>query len=47
MLLPGVLTVPWETPQSLRSILVIPAVAALTALVVDMLWRTWKDVPMA
>ena len=45
MVLPGVLTVPWESPQSLRSILVIPAVAALTALVIDMLWRTWKDVP--
>ena len=43
--LPGVLTVPWETPQSLRSILVIPAVAALAALVIDLLWRTWKDVP--
>ncbi|MCY4652971.1 MAG: glycosyltransferase family 39 protein, partial [Dehalococcoidia bacterium] len=31
MILPGVLTVPWESPQSLRSILVIPAVAALAA----------------
>ena len=45
MVLPGVLTVPWETPQSLRSILVIPAVAALSALVIDLLWRTWRDVP--
>ena len=45
MVLPGVLTVPWEAPQSLRSILVIPAVAALAALVIDLLWRTWKDVP--
>ena len=45
MVLPGVLTIPWETPQSLRSILVIPAVAALAALVIDLLWRTWKDVP--
>ena len=45
MVLPGVLTVPWEAPQSLRSILVIPAVAALAALVMDLLWRTWKDVP--
>ena len=45
MLLPGVLTVPWEAPQSLRSILVIPAVAALAALVVDLLWRTWREVP--
>ena len=45
MVLPGVLTVPWEAPQSLRSILVVPAVAALAALVVDLLWRTWRDVP--
>ncbi|MCE2457267.1 MAG: glycosyltransferase family 39 protein [Dehalococcoidia bacterium] len=45
MVLPGVLTVPWEAPQSLRSILVIPAVAALAALVIDLLWRTWRDVP--
>ena len=44
MVLPGVLTVPWEAPQSLRSILVIPAVAALAAIVVDQLWRTWRDV---
>ena len=45
MVLPGVLTVPWEAPQSLRSILVIPAVAALAALVIDLLWRTWREVP--
>ncbi len=35
MVLPGVLTVPWESPQSLRSILVIPAVAALAAYPVE------------
>ena len=45
MVLPGVFTVPWEAPQSLRSILVIPAVAALAALVIDLLWRTWREVP--
>ena len=45
MVLPGVFTVPWEAPQSLRSILVIPAVAALAALVIDLLWRTWRDIP--
>ena len=45
MVLPGVFTVPWEAPQSLRSILVIPAVAALAALVSDLLWRTWREVP--
>ncbi len=45
MLLPGILTVPWEAPQSLRSILVIPAVAALAALVIERLWRAWRDVP--
>ena len=30
MLLPGVLTVPWEAPQSLRAILALPAVAVLS-----------------
>ena len=45
MVLPGVFTVPWEAPQSLRSILVIPAVAALVALVIDLLWRTWREIP--
>ena len=45
MTLPGVLTVPWESPQSLRAILVIPAVATLAALALDMLWRAWREVP--
>ena len=50
MTLPGVLTVPWESPQSLRSILVIPAVAALAAYPLDRLWRVshiaapWKRI---
>ena len=47
MTLPGVLTVPWESPQSLRAILVIPAVATLAALALDMLWRAWREVPWA
>ncbi len=45
MLLPGVLTVPWESPQSLRSILVIPAVAALTAYPLQRLWSVSKNAP--
>ena len=38
MILPGVLSVPWESPQSLRSILVLPAVAALVAYPLERLW---------
>ena len=45
MVLPGVLTVPWESPQSLRSILVIPAVAALAAYPLERLWSVSKDAP--
>ncbi len=45
MVLPGVLTVPWESPQSLRSILVIPAVAALAAYPLERLWRVCKNAP--
>ena len=45
MILPGVLTVPWESPQSLRSILVIPAVAALAAYPLERLWRVSKNAP--
>ena len=37
MLLPGILTVPWEAPQSLRTITVIPAVATLAAIGVTFL----------
>lgn len=42
MLIPGVLTVPWESPQSLRSILALPAVAVLSALALDALWGAWR-----
>ena len=45
MTLPGILTIPWEAPQSLRSILVIPAVAALSAYVLDRLWGAGKAAP--
>ena len=47
MMLPGVLTVPWESPQSLRSILVIPAVAALAAYPLERLWSASHSVPWA
>jgi len=43
MLLPGVLTAPWESPQSLRSILALPAVAVLAALALRALWRACGD----
>ena len=45
MVLPGVLTVPWESPQSLRSILVIPAVVALAAYPLRRLWATGRAAP--
>ena len=45
MTLPGILTVPWEAPQSLRSILVIPAVAALSAYVLERLWSEGQAAP--
>ena len=45
MVLPGVLTVPWESPQSLRSILVIPAVVALAAYPLERLWSVSKNAP--
>ncbi len=44
MIMPGVLTIPWEAPQSLRSITVIPAVAALITLGLDFILRTAQSV---
>ena len=38
MIMPGVLTLPWEGPQSLRSITVIPAVIALIAIAFGFVW---------
>ncbi|MDP6512472.1 MAG: glycosyltransferase family 39 protein, partial [SAR202 cluster bacterium] len=47
MTLPGVLTVPWEAPQSLRAISVIPAVAAMCALAIAVMWRAGRNAPWA
>ena len=44
MLMPGVLTIPWEAPQSLRTITVIPAVIALITLGVAFIWRMGSSV---
>ncbi len=44
MILPGVLSVPWESPQSLRSILALPAVAALAAYPLQRLWLVSRGV---
>ena len=38
MIMPGVLTIPWEAPQSLRAITVIPAIIALIAIAIGFLW---------
>lgn len=38
MIMPGVLTIPWEAPQSLRAITVIPAVIALIAVAIGFVW---------
>ena len=38
MIMPGVLTIPWEAPQSLRAITVIPAVIALVAIGIGFIW---------
>ena len=45
MLIPGVLTIPWEAPQALRTIGVMPAVALLVALAVYALWRAGRASP--
>ena len=39
MIMPGVLTIPWEAPQSLRAITVIPAVIALIAVAIGFIWE--------
>ncbi len=45
MLIPGVLTIPWEAPQALRAIGVLPAVALLVALAVYALWQSGRASP--
>ena len=45
MLIPGVLTIPWEAPQALRAIGVLPAVALLVALAVYALWQAGRASP--
>ncbi len=45
MLIPGVLTIPWEAPQALRSIGVLPAAAILVALAVYALWQAGRASP--
>lgn len=46
MIMPGVLTIPWEAPQSLRTITVIPAVIALITLGVAFIWRLGRSVSL-
>ena len=45
MTLPGVLTLPFEAPQSLRAIGVVPAVAVLVALPLGIVWRVGMSAP--
>ena len=42
MIIPGTLSIPWESPQSLRSIAVIPAVIALITLAVGGIWQSGR-----
>ena len=44
MLIPGILTLPHEAPQSLRSITVIPAVTTLITLAISELWTIGRSV---
>ena len=45
MLLPGVLTVPWEAPQALRSIGVVPAVVLTITLALGVVWNAGRASP--
>ena len=45
MVLPGVLTLPWEAPQSLRSVGAIPAVVILVTLSVGAVWTVGRSAP--
>ena len=46
MIMPGALTIPWEAPQSLRTITVIPAVIALITIGVAFIWRLGRSVSL-
>ena len=46
MLIPGVLTIPWEAPQALRTIGLLPAVAVIVALALHALWQAGPGLPM-
>ena len=46
MIMPGALTIPWEAPQSLRTITVIPAVITLITLGVAFIWRLGRSVSL-
>ena len=43
MLLPGIVTAPWESPQSLRSIGALPAVIILMSLPLVLVWRIAQE----
>lgn len=45
MVVPGVLTVPWEAPQALRAIGVIPAVVLVITLALGAVWRAGRSAP--
>ena len=45
MILPGVLTLPWEAPQSLRSIGAVPAVVILVVLTLGAVWTVGRSAP--
>ena len=45
MVLPGVLTLPWEAPQSLRSIGAVPAVVVVITLSFGVLWWVGRSAP--
>lgn len=46
MILPGVITLPAEAPQSLRSITMIPAIVALITLALGAIWRWGRLSPL-
>ena len=47
MVMPGVLSIPWEGPQSLRSITVTPAVVGLIAIAVALGWEWLRGTGIA